>query len=362
MASIKVKWAGAQDDTQIKGYELSWRLSGDTIWNVESFIETNETFGEFILDSPVEGNVYEFRVRVQDISDNWSLTYTYGIASYINFGNPPLAPSSVTLEARANSIVINWSGGYDGINVKGYEVSWKEISASTYNVEAIIETKFGYGTYELTGLTVQNEYDIQLRTINVYDEYSAYSDKQSIATIPPYTYLISSDFRLVSDEYKCDIAYPDVEVYSTVLKDSFLVGDKIYSDALLTSVFKGSGNWYRLGNPGYTFNTYQINDYGEIIEYLACAPYEFQYDASSFGLDYTVYTVEDACTELSYSGNTVFTNKHITALGFGDYLYLRPDYTTPLYGQGNIWLIGGYGVQITNNGMILEIGQCPTLP
>ena len=362
MASIKVKWAGAHDDVEIKGYGISWRLSGDTIWSTEEFIETNETYGEYIFDSPVEGNIYQFRVRSQDTSDNWSLNYTSINAFFINNGNLPTAPSYLNLTSTPNSVIANWAGAYDAVNIKGYELSWKESSGSTYTIEPFIETKSDNYSYEITGLTPLNEYDVEVRVQNVFDEYSSSSDKVSIATISAYTYVISSDYKEDSDEDKCDISYPSIEVYSSVLRDEFSVGDKIYESSDFSLVFKGSDRWFRLGNQGYSLNTYKINDDGEIMEYVKCNPYRFQYSASSESLDYNLYTVEDVCAELSFSGNTVYANKDISVLGFGDYLYLRPDYSVPVYGIGNIWRIDDYGVQITNKGMILEIAPCPILP
>lgn len=73
-SSVTISWSGASDDYGIQGYEISFKETTDTTWIELPFQENTNSFGSITI-SPVFSNDTDVRVRVKDISNNWSLDY-----------------------------------------------------------------------------------------------------------------------------------------------------------------------------------------------------------------------------------------------------------------------------------------------
>lgn len=356
MADIKVIWAGAQDNNEIQGYEISYKTETDTTFKIEPFITTNNSSGEYIIPEAVFGEIYTVRIRTKDMSGNFSQYRTTQVL-FID-ENPPTAPE-IKLETTPNSIIVNWFGAFDATNIKGYEIEYKLLVEPTYTTEPFIATQETYGSYTITDLINLDSYEVRIRVQNVAGFFSDYVQATG-TTLSAYTYLISSEFVPVTEEDKCDMIYPKDAVYSNVFTDRFKVGDKLFDNSELSIPFSGGSHFWKIGNLDLGFNSFQINNLGVVQEFVNCPSYVFEYNRSIDTLEYPLFEVSDGCTGLTLSNDyVVYTDREISELVVGNILYNDSSFTSKMVGYGRISKIGDYSMLISNDGIILEIAQCP---
>lgn len=357
--TIKLDWSGATSTIGIEGYEIQYKLTGDTTYSPLTFVTTTNTYGSHNWDSAIVLNSYNFRIRTKQIDEQFSnfLTTTVTVTNA-----PPTTMTNGYFDFLVDSASLFYVGATDDLEIKGHEISYKVQSASTWTIQPFITTDEDFLFYNLTGLTQNTNYDIRIRTQDILDLWSVNYFQTSGATAQPYQYLRSDDSQTTSDMNKCLVNFPTVNCWTRKPVSILNTGDTVYTNSNTTSVFNGGSNYWRIGNTAEGFKSYRINTSGVILQVVSCTDYRITLLRSENSLDVFNYTLDDACSELSLDLINVYIKTPITYMQIGDVVYENSSMTIPFNGYYSIWLLsegfGTYSAIISEDGVVTDIGFC----
>ena len=158
----------------------------------------------------------------------------------------------------------------------------------------------------------------------------------------------------VDEEGSCNTASNDFIAYANVAAALLNVGDVIYQDTGLSSVYAGNDLWY------YVYDlqiTIQISDTGEITDIKSCGGS----DASTqILISEPVISAASACKE--NPALSAFIQVGLNDLTLGTIIYEDPGFTQPLKGD-NAFIyvdVADIAVQVDDNGIVLQVVDCST--
>ena len=369
MANIKLDWSGATSEAPIAGYEIEYKLSTDSTFIPVTTVNTTATSGTYTFTGATYNLTYNFRIRTKDNIGNYSTYKTVNILAVPSSNLPPLPFNSSSPTTSSTQIDFFFSGATDDYGINGHEISYKKLTDSTYTTLPFITTPNGYLQYSLTGLDANTEYNVRARTQDIFGVWSSTYYMLLTETNPAFQYHRSNDSQTDFDFDLCAVNQPSVHCYLDKIIEAISVGDTVYTNNDLTSVFDGDSHWWRIGslvtpNP----KTYKINDFGVIEEMFECPNYVQTFNYSSTGLTPPTLPdneTSDGCVVLTLSNShTLYADKGLFSLENGDRLYSNFALTTGFNGGEKIWLIGTHSIgtvsaKITTGGYITEIYTCP---
>jgi hypothetical protein len=368
MPNIKLDWSGASSTAPIAGYEIEYKLSTGSTFIPLTTVTTSATSGTYTWTGAIYNATYNFRIRTKDNVNNYSAYKTVNITTIPTTNQPPTPFDYYSSTNFSRQIDFFFAGATDDYGIKGYEISYKKVSDSTYTVLPFITTANAFLEYSLTDLEVNTEYNVRARTQDMFGVWSTAYYEILVNTTPAFQYLRSNDYQTDFDLDICAVNQPSVHCYFNKPIGEVVVGDILYHNNTLTAVFDGDSHWWRIGSIN-TANpkSYRINDLG-VIEFIEeCPNYVQEFKRSSTSLtppSLPNNETSDGCVNLLLTSNlNLYSNKELFDLEAGDRLYTNNTLTTGFNGGGNIWLIGTIllgtvSAKITTGGYITEIYQC----
>ena len=370
MPFIKLDWTGASQNTYpIAGYEITYKLSTDSTYSLLTNVNSTATSGTYTWIGAVWSKIYNFRIRTKDTSGAYSSYKDLTVNTVPAVNLPPTPFNSSSPTTSSTQIEFFFSGATDDYGIAGHEISYKKSTDSTYTTLPFFITSNGYLGYTLTGLDTNTEYNVRARTQDIFGVWSSTYYQLLTSTNPAFQYHRSNDSQTDFDLDVCAVNQPSVHCYLDKIIEAISVGDTVYTNNNLTSVFDGDGHWWRIGslvtpNP----KSYKINDLGAIEGINECPNYVQTFNYSSTGLTPPTLPdneTSDGCVALTLSNShTLYSNKALNTLENGDRLYSNFALTTGFNGGEKIWLIGTNSIgtvsaKITTGGYIIEIYTCP---
>jgi hypothetical protein len=151
-------WSGVGNAS---AYQISWRLNGGLEWTSTQRVENSN----FIIPNLKAGDQYEVRVRslcqIENEPSPWSRSYYFSMIC----PNTEILRSEATSERTAR---VEW----DNINgVEGYQISWRPISRSVWNVPVNLTRN----SFDLSFLQPGVQYEVRVRTFcgrGIYSEWT----------------------------------------------------------------------------------------------------------------------------------------------------------------------------------------------
>lgn len=366
--SIGLIWQNANDNIEIKGYEIGWKLSGDTSYTTLPFIATSNEYGFLTFSGTSQGNVYDFRLRTQDTSDNWSIDYVYTQVAHTD-EVLPIAPGYAYTYAAIRTMYLSWIGGYDNVRILGYDVQYKKQADMTYiDLPRYYTNSYAVDYFPVNFLNAETAYDFLISTVDSSGNVSSGATYTSGTTLAAVSFLRSDNSAPASattNVEQCNLNVPSIEVFS-YLRDAnqqpvLNVNVMIYDDDLLETPFDGNGDWWRIGNKAY-----KVNSGGTITQIsTACLPFSY----SSFRSSQSISTVHgepadptDACAFSVPNNLKLYHLFPLVDMFEGQRFYSNNTLTTGFNG-GNRWYKvldvdteGCY--KIASNGEILDFVGC----
>jgi hypothetical protein len=88
---------------------------------------------------------------------------------------PPTAPTSLSAVQSSNNVLLSWSGATDNTLIMGYEIQYKPSYGNTWIITVpFVKTPNGYGSVNVPLLTIGQQYDFRVRTVDVSNNVSDY--------------------------------------------------------------------------------------------------------------------------------------------------------------------------------------------
>ena len=173
MANIQLNWSGATASNGIQGYEISFKESTGSTYTNLPFITTTATTGSYTWTSAEFSKDYNLRIRTKDNLNLYSTYKNVNITTIYPDNQPPNTVNSYILDdVTSDSFEITFSGATDDYGIKGHEVSYKLNSDSIYTTLPFITTSGGSFTTIITGLSPTSEYNIRVRTRDIFNVWS----------------------------------------------------------------------------------------------------------------------------------------------------------------------------------------------
>lgn len=176
----------AEDNQDISGFVVRWRITGDTGWR-NSYFEKTARSG--VIDLPRPFSNYEFQVGAYDF-----------VANYSNFSEtvvltgaatPPSAVTGVSGVPRWDGIRIVWDASNESVKYGGnYQVQIKAGSAP--NTDTPIDYTTANTFIDVTGLTSLTEYFYRVRAVDSANQIGPWSTVVS-STLPAFPAAAATD-------------------------------------------------------------------------------------------------------------------------------------------------------------------------
>lgn len=247
MANIKLDWSGATASLGIKGYEVSYKESTDSLWTTFPFITSSTSSGTYTWTGATYNKNYNFRIRTKENTDLLSNYRFVNISTIMEDNLPPINVSSYVVNSiEPESFNITFSGASDDYEIKGYEVSYKKTADSTYTTNPFITTSSGSFTTSLTGLSPITEYNIRVRTKDIFDVWSTTYFSITLTTDAEPVNSFNRSDSSISGGNACSTLSLGVNlIYPS---DILVSGVVVYSDSGLTTPFNGFNRVWLIGN------------------------------------------------------------------------------------------------------------------
>ena len=178
--SLSVSWSAPSDDggETITGYDLQYRETSTSDWTQVD----DETGTSYTITGLSAGTEYEVQVRATNSlgDSDWSTSGTAKTTSTA----PDTPTLSVTVRS-ATSLLASWSEPDDnGETITGYDLQYRETDTSDWT-----QVSDQTGTsYTITGLSLETEYEVQVRATNsVGDSGWSSSETATTTSTVPYT-------------------------------------------------------------------------------------------------------------------------------------------------------------------------------
>ena len=270
MASIKLNWSGATASLGIKGYEISHKESTDSLWTTFPFITSSTSSGTYTWTGAEYNKNYNFRIRTKDNTDLLSNYKFVNISTIMEDNLPPTTVSSyVVNDVQPESFNITFSGASDDYEIKGHEVSYKKTADSTYTTNPFIITSSGSFTTSLTGLSPITEYNIRVRTKDIFDVWStAYFSITLTTDAEPV-----NSFNRSSSSKSTGTACGSLSLGSNLIYFSGILesGNVVYTNSSLTTPFNGSNRIWLVGSfDGLETYSVKISTIGVVTNMSLC--------------------------------------------------------------------------------------------
>ena len=177
-SSVSVSWSEPDDNgAAITSYDLHYRVTGTSDWTLVS----DQTGTSYTITGLSLGTEYEVQVRATNTvgDSDWSTSGTATTPSTV-----PDTPATPTVTVRsATSLLVSWSEPDDnGDPITGYDLQYRETGTSDWT-QVSDET----GTsYTITGLSLETEYEVQVRATNTVgdSDWSSSGTATTTSTVP----------------------------------------------------------------------------------------------------------------------------------------------------------------------------------
>lgn len=348
MPKLQIAWSQATEvpSNPIQGYEISYKLTSGTTWTSLPFVATTATSYLYDWVGAEFNKMYNFRIRTKYLNNALFSSYKIITTNTVAIGSTPLAPTSViNTSITPVSLSFDYSGAYDEYGIKGYILSISVAGSGVWTDYSVTNTNT-YFSYTFTGLAVDTNYNISVRTVNVFDMQSTNNFNTAKTATGKATGFTSSNI---------------VSRTETNINVKFSGADFIYAIQGYYISYKASssGTWIDLpfiagtstevtrnftgltSATAYDFKATLLNEYGVLYDYYtvsystvtpAPAPIVYRLKRSDNGV---VETIEP-CLDTAVPTINIYAHKQLANLTNGDRLYTNTGATSPFRG-GNAW-------------------------
>lgn len=264
MANIKLDWSGATASLGIKGYEVSYKESTDSLWTNFPFITSTSPSGTYTWTGAEYYKDYNFRIRTQDNVDLFS---DYRTVNVNTTPPPPNTFNARTSTKTSNSITLFLTGANAVAGIKGHEISYRVVGSPTWTVKPFINSTSGSISNTTSGLVTNTNYEFRVRTRDTNNVWSTsyYEFTESTTdtlTINP----IQRSYASVSSGSGCSLELSLNLLYylGDIENDNIL-----YSDDTLTTPFNGANRIWLVANIDNGYSV-KIGTGGVVLEVGFC--------------------------------------------------------------------------------------------
>lgn len=275
MTSIKLQWSNTTSQDPIVGYEIDYKLTSDILYIPLTYYMASDTFGEYIWNGASYNTSYDFRIRTKDVNNDYS-TYRYvSISTDIIDNLPPETVDSYQVNfPTIDTLDLEFFNASDDFGIKGHEVSYKKTTDSIYTILPFILTPSGSFMVSIVDLEADTDYNIRVRTQDIYDVWSTtYFEIIESTEIPIRINRSGSNLNP-------DLSFTVVDACSLLTLGSNVlystsgvlilnIGDILYTNTSLTTPFNGLNTIWLIGDIGGNAGVL-VNSFGKIQDIHFC--------------------------------------------------------------------------------------------
>lgn len=264
MANIQLNWSGATASNGIQGYEISYKESTGSTYTNLPFITSSATTGSYTWTSAALFKDYNFRIRTKDNENLFSSYKTFNLSTSVT--SPNTVDSYILIYNNESEIGLEFSGATDDYGIKGHEVSYKRTIDSIYTTLPFITTSNGYFSIVIDSLVQSTDYDIRVRTQNIYDIWSSTYFNITEETLSGLTSSVSRSITSANSGSACALTITSNYLYYSGIISN---GNIFYTDSALTTPYAGSNRVWHVGNIDESYSV-KISNSGVMSEVSLC--------------------------------------------------------------------------------------------
>lgn len=258
-SSVSLSWdAATDDDGNLDGYYVYYRLSSVTSWTLFSTELSSATSKTVTGLSEITS--YDFSIIAFDTAGLQSDRSNIVTQTTADGTAPTIGTLSKGVQTDT-TFPLNWTAATDNVAVTGYKVLYKVSTDSTWTTIDTLSTDL---TYTVTGLTPSTSYDFKLQAYdaegNVSSDSNIVTDSTNASSVTWSSY--NGTAANVTSLNACSDTQSEV-YWATV--STLSIGDTLYTTNSLSSPLVGNKLWYGIG-----FVSYRVEDTGVISDSSSC--------------------------------------------------------------------------------------------